>query len=375
MKILIAFDSLKDCMNAEVAGQYLSEGLWRASPSFDIRNIPMADGGEGTAVNIVKATNGGMRICKVRDALLRLREAKYGFLGDGITAVIEMAAASGIEHLTQEERNPWVTSTFGTGELIIHALDLGCRRIILGIGGSATNDGGSGMAAALGAKLLDVEGKSISPGGGSLSKLSHIDLSGLDARIAQTEFLVACDVSNPLTGENGASRSFAAQKGAEAWMIEALENNLVHYAQTIHKELGLDIEKVSGAGAAGGLGAGLLAFCKARLENGFSLIADLIGFEAHCKWADLVITGEGKMDGQTLSGKTPIGVARAARKFGKPVIAIAGALGKDYEKLLENDFDAIFCLSDGESDLQTALRKAPVMLRYTGYSVGRLLNL
>ncbi len=335
----------------------------------------MADGGEGTASNLVRTTGGTLKYFVVKDALLRNREANIGILGDGTTAVIEMAIASGIEHLSLAERNPWVTSTFGTGELILHALDLGCKRIILGIGGSATNDGGSGMASALGVRFLDSEGGVISPGGGSLSGLQHIDMSGIDARIAQTEFIVACDVSNPLTGERGASRSFAAQKGADAFMIEALESNMLRYAHTIRTELGIDIEKVAGAGAAGGLGAGLLVFCKARLENGFKLIAEVSGFEQHCQWADLVITGEGKIDGQTLSGKTPIGVAREAKKYAKPVIGIAGALGNEYQNLYSDAFDAIFSISDGDSDLQTAIRKTPDTLRNTGYSLGRILLL
>jgi glycerate 2-kinase len=298
--------------------------------------------------------------------------AEIGFSFDRKTAFIEMARASGLELIRPEGRNPLFTTTFGTGEFMLAAMKEGCTKIIMGIGGSATNDGGAGMAQALGVRLLNKYGKSIEPGGGYLTTLQTIDLSGMAPHLP--EIVVACDVSKPLTGPSGASAVYGPQKGADSGMVILLDLGLKNYGRIIEEQLGIDVGNVPGAGAAGGLGAGLMAFCQARLTNGFQLFADTTGLEEKIAAADLVITGEGKMDNQTLQGKAPFGVAQLAKKYGKPVIGVAGTLGSGFEKLYENGFDVLLSVITQTMTLQEAMLHAPGLVRDTGYRIGKILN-
>ncbi len=375
MNILIAPDSFKDCMRAIDVAEALSRGLRRVIPDAEIRMVPMADGGEGTVESVIDATGGQIIKLPVNDPLMRKISSFYGISGDGSTAVIEMAAASGLELLGQGERNPWLTSTFGTGELILHALEGGCRKILLGIGGSATNDGGMGMAGALGVRFLDGKGNLVSQGGGALGDVRQIGMEGLDPRIADTEIMVACDVTNPLTGRHGASFVYGPQKGADREMVEQLDKNLTHLARLIAEQLDKEVDTVPGAGAAGGLGGGLMAFLGARLVKGFDMVAETVSLEGSIRWADLVITGEGKMDSQTRFGKTPFGVAQMAQKYGKPVIGVAGTVEEDAGELYNEGFDVIMPIQEKPTDLATSLRNAPHLLEQCGERIARMLGI
>lgn len=373
--ILIAPDSFKDCLSALEVAAALQRGILKVLPDASCTLIPLADGGEGTVESLIDAT-GGEKIClQVHDPLMRKVESFYGLSGDGTTAVIEMAAASGIELLKPDERDPWVTTTFGTGELIKDALDRGVKKILLGIGGSATNDGGGGMAQALGIRFMGTYGPINVQGGGALAEVREIQMDALDPRIAETEIIVACDVDNPLTGERGASAVYGPQKGADEQLVKKLDENLVHMAVLIRDQLGKDVEHVPGAGAAGGLGAGLMAFLDARLVRGFDMIAGEVGLEEELKNADLVITGEGKLDGQTRFGKTPFGVAQMARRFGKPVIAVAGALGEDAGVLYDHGFDLLMPIQEKPGDLESSLKEGAILLERTGERMARLLKM
>ncbi|MCK4748432.1 MAG: glycerate kinase, partial [Bacteroidales bacterium] len=283
MKILIAPDSFKNALSALGVANSIKKGLLKALPGTEIMIVPMADGGEGTVESLIDATDGKLSSVRVHDPLMREVDSFFGITGDGNTAVIEMAAASGIHLINSEERDPWITTTRGTGQLIRAALDEGCRTILLGIGGSATNDCGTGMARALGVKFLGPEGRPVKEGGGALGDVRRIDISGLDQRIRDTNILVACDVTNPLTGPNGASRVYAPQKGADDAMVKKLDRNLADFAGTIRDQIGKDVENVPGAGAAGGLGAGLIAFLDAKLVEGVPAIAERIGLEEKIK--------------------------------------------------------------------------------------------
>ena len=326
MKIVIAPDSFKGSLTALQAADALEIGLRRVFSDANIEKVPMADGGEGTVQSLVDATDGEILTAQVFDPLGNTIDAQYGVLGDGITGVIEMAAASGLTLVPPNKHNPLVTTTYGTGQLIQAALDYGCRKLIVGIGGSATNDGGAGMAQALGAKLLTATGEQIEWGGGSLDKLSSIERSELDPRIAQTEVIVACDVNNPLTGEHGASHVYGPQKGATPEMIEVLDANLAIFDSILQRDLGKSVGNIPGAGAAGGLGAGLLAFLNAELKAGIEIVVEATQLAERLADADLVITGEGQINFQTVFGKTPVGVAKAAKTYNIPVIAIAGSI-------------------------------------------------
>ena len=374
MIVLIAPDAFKDCLSARQVADALCRGMMRFSPEIIFDIAPMADGGEGTVESVVDATRGKLVQIPVMDPLMREISSFYGISGDGKTAVIEMAAASGIELLGESERNPWETSTHGTGELIRNALDRGCEKILLGIGGSATNDCGAGMAEALGVKFTNRAGDYPGPGGGALSDVEKIHMDGLDPRIISTEILVACDVSNPLTGPNGASAIYGPQKGANREMVEKLDRNLEYFAGVIKTQLGKDISHVSGAGAAGGLGGGLMAFLGARLMKGFDMIAETTGLEEKIKLADVVITGEGKIDGQTRFGKTPFGVAQLAKKHGKPVIGVAGTVEQGAELLYREGFHLIMPILEKPSDLAYAIAHAEQLLERTGERIARMLN-
>ena len=375
MNILIAPDSFKDSLSAMEVCNNIEKGIVRVFPHAEIRKIPLADGGEGTVDALVQATKGKKIHAVVHDPLFREITATYGILGDEKTAVIEMAAASGIELLSEKERNPWITSTLGTGELIQDALNNGCRKFIIGIGGSATNDGGTGMAVALGARFVDVSGNDMKGTGENLGKINKIDLNNLDSRINECSISVACDVTNPLYGNQGAAYIYSPQKGADEKMVEKLDQNLQHFGQLIEKQIGKEISLMPGAGAAGGLGAGLHAFLNATLEPGFKIIKNTLKLDDIMPWADIVITGEGKIDNQTRFGKTPHGVAMVAKQKKIPVIALAGTLGDGYEELYNHHFHAIFSILDKPMKLDDALKNAPKLLEQTAESIMRMIDI
>jgi glycerate kinase len=375
MKIVIAPDSFKESLTALNVCEAVEKGIKTHFPDAEISKVPMADGGEGTVQSLVDATDGEVIQTRVTGPLGEIVEAFYGILGGGKTAVIEMAAASGLHHVPMDKRNPLITTTRGTGELILKALDHKVEHIIIGIGGSATNDGGAGMAKALGAQLLDAKGAEIKEGGGSLNQLASIDLINLDSRLAEVKVEVACDVDNPLTGETGASAVFGPQKGATSDMVKQLDRNLAHYAAVIQKEMGVHIENVPGAGAAGGLGGGLLAFLSAELKPGVDIVIEATQLESYVRDADLVITGEGRIDGQTIYGKTPIGVAKTAKKHSVPVIAIAGSIGAGSEAVYEHGISALFSVVPGAVALSEALEKADENIERTVKNVASVIRL
>jgi len=373
VRLLIACDSFKGSATSKQVGEALKDGILRAMPHAEVLVIPVADGGEGTVQALVDATDGKFVTVDVTNPIGERVKASFGILGDGETAVIEMAAASGLTLIPPERRNPWITTTYGTGELIKAALEHGCRRIIIGIGGSATNDAGAGMAQALGIGLLDEDGNQIGFGGGELSRLCRIDMSGLDTRAMEAEFIVACDVDNPLTGEKGAAYVYAPQKGATPDMVPKLDANLRHFAKVVREQLGVDVEHVPGAGAAGGLGAGLMAFLGAKLRPGTEIVFELVRLEERMRDADLVITGEGQIDSQTAFGKTPVGVAKLAKRYGKPVIAVAGAIGDGAEVVHAHGIDAVFSIVNRPMTLEEAMGDVVHLLTSFGEQLGRLI--
>lgn len=362
MKIIIAPDSFKECLTSEEAANYIIKGIRKHCDANELVSIPLADGGEGIANVLVKAKGGRMINVNVHDPLMRKHIAGFGILGDKKTAVIETAAASGLALLGKEERNPMKTTTYGTGELIKAALDKGCNRIIIGLGGSATNDGGAGLLEALGARFLDNNNQEIPKGGEGLEKITSLDISGLDTRISQCKILAACDVKNPLCGSEGASFIFGPQKGATSQMCAQLDRNLKRFAEIIERDMNISVEKIPGAGAAGGMGAGLMAFLNAEPVPGFELVADMVGLEKYIMEADLLITAEGKVDAQTLSGKVPAGVARLGKKHGIPVIIFCGVQGEGAEKLFEEGATAIISISGKELNLKESIAKAGTLL-------------
>ena len=375
MKIIVAPDSYKGSLSAKEVADAIEKGLKKVDETIEVVKVPMADGGEGTVQSLVDASNGKLVTLKVMDPLMREIDSFYGILGDGTTAVMEMAAASGLPLIKKEEKNPWKTTTFGTGQLIKHALDMGCRSIIMGIGGSATNDGGCGMAMALGVKFLDKEGNEVGFGGGSLGLIHSIDVSGLDERIKECTIVAACDVDNPLVGLKGASHIFGPQKGADTEMVLALDKNLQHYGMLVEEALGVSLLDYPGAGAAGGLGGGLLAFLGASLKSGIDIVIDTTKLEEIMKGADLVITGEGMIDYQTLHGKTPYGVARAASKQNIPVIAIAGGIGNNIEVLYDHGFTSIFSIVDKPMTLDEAIENCDALLQSVAERVLRTVRI
>lgn len=373
-KYVVAPDSFKESMTAKEVCDAMEKGIKKADSAAEVIKVPMADGGEGTVDSLVDATNGQRVIVEVTGPLGNKISAYYGILGNGTTAVIEMAKASGLEIVEKKKRNPMITTTFGTGELIRDALDHNVKEIIIGLGGSSTNDGGSGMAQALGAKLLDQNNNQISFGGGNLDKLDKIDISDLDSRLQDVKIILASDVTNPLIGKDGASRVFGPQKGATPEMVEKLENNLQHYAKIIKRDLNKDVASVSGAGAAGGLGAGLMAFTTCKMRQGVDIAIEVTKLEEKVKSADYVFTGEGGTDFQTKFGKTPYGVAKLGKKYHKPVISLAGYLGEGIDSLYVEGFTAIFGIIPGACDLSTALKNGPSNVARTTENIVRLLN-
>ncbi len=361
MKIVIAPDSFKESISAPAAAEAIARGVKAAIPGAQTVCVPMADGGEGTVEAVLAAASGEARMQTVNDALGHKVDAVWGMLADG-TAIIEMAAASGLELIAPARRDPMRASSHGVGELILAALDAGARHIILGLGGSATNDAGAGMLTALGARLLDAEGHSLPPGGGALARIASIDVQGLDPRLAGARIDVASDVDNPLCGPQGASHVFGPQKGATPAQVHELDQALERFADICARSLGVDHRDAPGAGAAGGLGFAAKAFLDARFRPGVDIVAELGGLAQAVEGATLVFTGEGRMDAQTLRGKTPAGVARIARQAGVPVVALAGSLGEGYEALHACGISAAFSLAPGPITLQQALNDAERLL-------------
>jgi glycerate 2-kinase len=374
MHILIAPDKFKGSLNAREVADYLRRGIETILPKVTITCTPLADGGEGFMETIIQGTNGQIVFCKAHDPVMHLIDSSYGITEEGTTAIIEIAAISGLGLLSSRERNPLLVNTFGTGELIRHALDKGCRKFIIGIGGSATNDGGMGMARALGVRFLNKDGDELTEGG-QLGLLVNIDTTHLDKRIISSEFIVACDVTNPLTGPNGTSYVYGPQKGATEDMIPLLDGYLMHYATVIRQQLNVDIETIPGGGAAGGLGAGMSAFLNAKLENGFKVISEAVKLEKQILLADVIITGEGKLDAQTYQGKTPFGVSLLARKHHKPIIVVTGSVDESFRNLSTRVFNLILPIVNKPMDLESAMKDSPVLLEQTGERIGDILNL
>jgi glycerate kinase len=362
MYIVVAPQALKGSLTAVEAGQAITIGVQTIYPQAEIRVIPMADGGEGTVQAFVTATGGEIIPQTAMGPLDQAVEAFYGLLGDGKTAVIEMAACAGLPLLKPEQRDPRRTTTYGVGELIRAALDRGCRSFLIGIGGSATNDGGTGMAQALGAALCTDEGKPIARGGAALSTLASISLKPMDPRLQECTFDVACDVTNPLCGPQGASAVYGPQKGATPEMVEQLDAALSHYATILERDLHCSVAQQPGAGAAGGLGAGLLVFLHATLRPGAQILIETLQLEKHIRQADLVITAEGQIDEQTMYGKSVGAIARLAKRYHVPVIALAGSLSPNHHVVYDLGIDAINVLPSSPMSLDAAMKQAAPLI-------------
>ena len=374
MKIVVAPDSFKESMSAKEVCDSIEKGLLSVSKDWEIVKVPMADGGEGTLEALIDATNGKIFNEKTLNPLGEEITSRFGILGEKNIAIIEMASTSGLELISPEKRNPYITTTYGTGQLMLKSLEQNVEEIILGIGGSATNDGGAGMLQALGAKLLDKNGNEIGFGGYELSKLDKIDFSNLDKRLKNIKILVACDVTNPLTGKNGSSYIFGKQKGATPEMIEVLDKNLLHYSKIIKRDLDFDVNDIPGAGAAGGLGAGLLTL-GAILKKGIEIVIEANELDKKVQGADLVITGEGSIDGQTRFGKTPYGVVSVAKKYNIPTVTLTGNVGKDIDILYDCGFDAIFSIMQGVDTLENALKNGKENIEKTAKNIGHFIKI
>lgn len=344
MKIVIAPQAFKGSISALEAAKAMDKGVRKVFSQIETVLIPVADGGDGTLETLVESSSGTLRTAEITGPLGKKTTAHWGAMGNNQIAIIEMARTSGLAMVPPAKRNPLITTTYGLGEMIRHAMEAGFRRFIIGIGGSATNDGGTGMAQALGIHFTDLSGNELPFGGAGLSKLHKIDISQIDPRILQSEFMVACDVSNPLTGPEGASEVYGPQKGATPEMVVQLDQALTHLAQVIKKDLGLEINDISGAGAAGGLGGGLIAFLNGKLQTGVDIVLDTLRLDDKLYGADLVITGEGSLDFQTVYDKAPIGVAKRAKRNGIPVIAISGSLGNGYTNIHAHGIDAALAI-------------------------------
>lgn len=361
MRILLAPDSFKGSLSSKDVCSALREGILRVS-QMDIMEVPIADGGEGTVDAIILSTNGTEHFEEVTGPSGEKVKAHYGILKDK-TAIIEMASASGLYLVPQNKRNPLITTSYGTGQLIKSALDRGCRKFIIGIGGSATNDGGAGMLQALGVSFLDECNRELGYGGGCLDKLAKVDLSSLDSRIYESEFIVASDVVNPLCGENGASFVYGPQKNASPEMVKLLDDNLMHYSDVVKNTLNKDLSQAPGAGAAGGMGFALMAFLNAKLEKGIDVVIDITGMEDKIKASDLVITGEGNTDFQTAFGKAPLGVAKLAKKYNKPVIVLSGGLGDNYKSLYDIGVTSLFSIIDKPMSLEYSMKHTSELIK------------
>ncbi|MNG76085.1 Glycerate 2-kinase [compost metagenome] len=374
-KVVIAPDSFKESLSAMAVAEAIERGFRQIYPQVQYVKLPMADGGEGTVDSMVAATGGEIVRVEVTGPLGQPVSAFYGLLGEGETAVIEMAAASGLHLAPKGQRDPRITTSYGTGELILAALERGVKTIILGIGGSATNDGGAGMMQALGARLLDDQQQPLPPGGAALARLAQIDLSAVDPRLQQVSVTAACDVDNPLCGPHGASAVFGPQKGATPEMVTQLDAALSHFGSLLQQATGREVLNAPGAGAAGGMGAALLGMLNARLRPGIEIVIETLQLEEALRDADLVITGEGRLDSQSIHGKTPIGVARVAKRHGLPVIGIAGSLSKDYQVVHQHGIDAAFSVLDRVVTLEEALTDAADNLEVTARNVAAVWKL
>lgn len=376
MKILVCPDSFKESLNAEDVAESIAQGIMDEIPKAEITRIALADGGEGTCEILVKNTGGKIVHTKVHDPLMREINSYYGILGDGETAVIEMSAASGIELLKENEKNPLVTTTYGTGELIKDAINKGCRNLIIGLGGSATNDAGAGMASALGFQLLDAQGKAIGQGGGNLANLSTIHADKDLLKLLNTvKITAACDVTNPLTGAMGSSYVYGPQKGATEEMIKILDRNLENFSRVIEKDFGKRVAETPGAGAAGGLGAGVMAFLNAELKSGFNIVAEILQVEEMIKKSDLIITAEGRVDAQTLRGKVPLGVARLSAKYHKPVVVFTGSVGEGAERIYKEGVSVIVPVIDRPMTLEEAKQKTSELLKKSAERTMKMIRL
>ena len=374
MKIVIAPQEFKESLTGIEIAQAMREGVLRVWPDSEIHLVPVADGGDGTLQSLVDASDGKVMSAVVDDPLGRPIEAVWGALGDGRTAVIEMARSSGLALLKPEERNPLITTTYGVGQLMSIALDAGYRHLIIGIGGSATNDGGAGMAQALGAKLFDSGGNELARGGGALAELASIDASGMEARLSETTIDVACDVNNPLCGETGASAIFGPQKGADLDTVAFLDDALHRYGTMLKRYLGREVMETPGAGAAGGLGAGLMAFTDARLRLGADIVIDALDLDSRIEGASLVIVGEGQTDRSTVFNKAPVAVAQRAQAQGIPTVAISGSLGDGYEGVHDFGIDAAFSILDHCMTLEDAMSETATLVADATEQVCRALN-
>ncbi len=375
MKICIAMDSFKESMTAIKACSAVEKGINEIDKNIESIKVPMADGGEGTVEALVDGTDGRRIYETVTGPLFNEVKGSYGILGDGETAIIEMAEVSGLTLVDIKDRNPMLTTTYGTGQLILSAMDQGVKNIILAIGGSATNDGGVGMANALGVKFLDKNKEQIKPCGGQLDKIDSIDMDGLDKRIKDIKITIACDVDNPFTGKYGASEIFGRQKGATDEDVKKLDNNLKHLAKKIKEYLNKDIENIKGAGAAGGLGGGCLAFINGELKPGVDIVIKITDLENKIKNSNIVITGEGQTDGQTIHGKTAFGVAKVAKKYNKKVICISGSLGDGYEEMFNHNIDIMFPIIKKLDTLDNLLLSGEDNLTKTTKEIIKLLKI
>jgi glycerate kinase len=376
MKIVIAPDSFKGSLSAMEVAEAIAAGARVVFPESEIVNVPMADGGEGTVDVLVSNTGGQLISHRVTNPLGKKVTAAFGLLGDQETAIIEMAAASGLQYVSKESANPAVTTTYGTGELILAALDAGTKTVIIGLGGSATNDGGAGMAQALGYRLLDAEHKELPWGGVALKRLAQIDDSRVDQRVKTVKIIVASDVTNPLIGPTGASVVFGPQKGATPELVAELDEALAHYAMVLAEILGKDVAKTPGAGAAGGLGAGLLAFTPAKITSGVDIVMDVIGLAEKVKDADVVVIGEGSLDSQTPFGKAPSGVTRLVRQVAPSakIIGLAGNVITDATPLYDMGVDSVFSVVPGVESLEKAISDASANITGTSINVFRPLK-
>jgi len=374
VKVVLAPDSFKGSISARDLCAFLREGVLEVFPEAQVTELPLADGGEGTTEALAHATGGRMVECEALDPLGRPVRAAYGALGDGRTAVVEMAQASGLPLLAPHERNPLIADSFGTGQLIREALRAGYRRLIIGLGGSATNDGAAGALRALGARFLDEDGAELPPGGEALLRLARIDLSGLDETVRETEFILASDVTNPLCGPSGASAVFGPQKGADPEMVARLDAALVRYGEVLREAVGRDVAALPGSGAAGGAGAGFLAVLGAKFNSGIDIVMEAVDFDGKIRGADWIVTGEGRLDGQTLSGKVVSGVCRRARGMRVPVIGLCGSLSVDARQMEELGLAAAFSVVNGPCTLEEAMARTGELARDTMARVMRLIQ-
>ena len=372
MKIVIAPQGFKAGISGLEAAQAIARGVAAAAPGAETVLAPVADGGDGTLHALVDATGGQVFTSTVTGPLGQPLEARWGVMGDGRTAVIEMALASGLALVPQRRRNPRITTTAGTGEIMKEALERGFTRIIVGLGGSATNDGGAGFAAALGARFLDVGGRPLPPGGSALARLDRIEHSGLHPRLADATIIAATDVTNPLCGPDGASAIFGPQKGANPDMVRELDAALANYARVVARDVGSDVLDQPGAGAAGGLGAGLMAFAGATLQSGIDMVCEVLNFDEMLRDADLVITGEGRADRSTIFNKAPAGVARHAQAHGVPTLLLAGSLGPGYEELYDHSLAAVICIADRPMSFEQSLSRSAELLESAAQNATRL---